>query len=129
MTMCERVRDMDAGVVMSGSDAPSQRLQTVLLVSEGIREAQLSALVYCKCPEGFHTLSRRHLQTINMSHRESDTEHQWEELSGSQGALLDAVNVEILSDNPMARSATFCYFTRNSAPEHLEERKNSIQRG
>lgn len=124
MTMCERVRDMDAGVVMSGSDAPSQQLETVLLVSEGIREAQLSALVYYKCPEGFHTLPRRHLLTINMPHCESDMEHECEEQSGSQDVLLDTVNVEILPDNPLERSAIFCYFTRSSAPEYLEDSEN-----
>lgn len=42
------------------------------MVSEGIREARFSALVYCKCREGFHNPPRRRLQTINMPHFEGD---------------------------------------------------------
>lgn len=82
---------MDAGVVMSGSDAPS--MEAVLLVSEGIREAQFSALIYCKCREGFHTLLRRHLQTINMWQVERDVQHDCDEESCLQDELLNTIKI------------------------------------
>lgn len=47
------------------------------MVSEGIREARFSALVYCKCREDFHNL-----QTINMSHFEGDVEGRREVVPG-----------------------------------------------
>lgn len=106
---------------MSGSDAPGQRVEAVLLVSEGITEAQFPALVYCQCREGFHTLPRRHLQTINMSHVESDVEHEGEEESCSQGELLNPVDVEILSDNPLQRPTVSSYFKRSTALEDFLE--------
>lgn len=82
---------MDAGVVMSGSDAPS--VEAVLLVSKGITEAQFSALIYCKCWEGFHTLLRRHLQTINMWQVERDVQHECDEESCLQHELLNTIKI------------------------------------
>lgn len=55
-------------------------MEAAMLVSEGIKEACFSVLVYCKCQEGFHTPQRRRLQTINMSRLESDVEHECEEV-------------------------------------------------
>lgn len=73
---------MGAGLVMSGSDAPS--VEAVLLVSEGIREAQFTAFIYCKCREDFYTLLRKHLQTINTSQVKTDFKHECDGESCSQ---------------------------------------------